>query len=112
MCLYRLGSNGGILSSSVECLSPMKGFPMPAPSFTGRVSENLDPSRRFGCCPQCTEKYEQELAKLIAGQTEKQCSEVKSDGTRQLLPPWLQTAKSSNNDTVQVLRTWSFDTLR
>ncbi|CAO2841717.1 unnamed protein product [Amaranthus hypochondriacus] len=99
--LPRLGSNGGILSSSVECLSPMKGFSTPAPSFTGRVSENLDPSRRFGCCPHCTEKYEQELAKLIAGQTEKQCSEVKSDATRQSLPPWLQTAKLSNNDTVQ-----------
>lgn len=99
--LPRLGSSGGILSSSVECLSPMKGFPMLAPSLTRRVSENLDPSRRFSCCPLCTEKYDQELAKLVAGQTEKQLSEVKSDATRQSLPPWLQNAKLNSNDTVQ-----------
>ncbi|KNA25934.1 hypothetical protein SOVF_002150 [Spinacia oleracea] len=93
--LPRFGSNGGILSSSVECLSPMKGFPMPASSLTRRVSENMDPSRRFSCCPQCTEKYDQELAKL-------QSSEVKSDATQpHSLPPWLQNAKSNSNDTFQ-----------
>lgn len=96
MYMCRFGSNGGILSSSVECLSPMKGFPMPASSLTRRVSENMDPSRRFSCCPQCTEKYDQELAKL-------QSSEVKSDATQpHSLPPWLQNAKSNSNDTFQV----------
>ncbi|XP_021755884.1 protein SUPPRESSOR OF MAX2 1-like [Chenopodium quinoa] len=99
--LPRLGSNGGILSSSVECLSPMKGFPMPASSLTRRVSENVDPTRRFSCCPQCTEKYDQELANVVAGQTEKQSSDVKSDATRQSLPPWLQNAKSNSDETLQ-----------
>lgn len=99
--LPRLGSNGGILSSSVESLSPMKGFSMSASSLTRRVSENLDPSRRFSCCPQCTEKCDLELSKLVAGHTEKQTSEIKSDATRQMLPPWLQNAKSNTNDTFQ-----------
>ncbi|KAL2939780.1 Protein SUPPRESSOR OF MAX2 1 [Bienertia sinuspersici] len=93
--LPRFGSNGGILSSSVECLSPMKGFPMPAPSLTRRVSENLDPSRRFSCCPECTQKYDQEHAVLVAGQSEKSSADGKS------LPPWLQNAKSNTNDVVQ-----------
>ncbi|KAL2940219.1 Protein SUPPRESSOR OF MAX2 1 [Bienertia sinuspersici] len=93
--LPRFGSNGGILSSSVECLSPMKGFPMPAPSLTRRVSENLDPSRRFSCCPECTQKYDQEHAVLVAGQSEKSSADGKS------LPPWLQNAKSNTNVVVQ-----------
>ena len=102
MCLCRLGSNGGILSSSVECLSPMKSFSMHTPSLSGRMFENLDPSKKFSCCPQCTEKYEEELAKVVAGQTEKPSSEVKSDANQQSLPQWLQTAKRNTSDIIQV----------
>ncbi|XP_057545550.1 protein SUPPRESSOR OF MAX2 1-like [Amaranthus tricolor] len=97
----RLGSNGGILSSSVECLSPMKSFSMHTPSLSGRMFENLDPSKKFSCCPQCTEKYEEELAKVVAGQTEKPSSEVKSDANQQSLPQWLQTAKRNTSDIIQ-----------
>lgn len=100
--LPRLGSNGGILSSSVESLSPMKSFPMAAPPLTRRVSENLDPSRKFNCCPQCMESCSQEVAKLSAEQPEKSSSEVISDAaTHHSLPPWLQNAKLRSNDTVQ-----------
>lgn len=95
--LPRLGSNGGILSSSVECLTPMRSFPMAAPPLTRRVSENLDPLRRFSCCPQCTEKCNEDLAKLTAGQAEKSSSEVKSNASEQPLPVWLQSARLSND---------------
>ncbi|XP_074273682.1 protein SUPPRESSOR OF MAX2 1-like [Silene latifolia] len=99
--LPRMGSNGGILSTSVECLSPMKGFTMPATPLTRRVSENLDPLRRFLCCPQCTEKYGQELANLEAEEVDKASSEVKSDANRPTLPPWLQNAKMHADDAVK-----------
>lgn len=101
MCLYRLGSSGGILSTSVECLSPMKGFTLPASPLTRRISENLDTLTRFSCCPQCTEKYGQELAKLEAEEVDKPSSEAKSDGNQQSLPPWLQTAKMHADDAVK-----------
>ncbi|XP_043709094.1 protein SUPPRESSOR OF MAX2 1-like [Telopea speciosissima] len=88
----RLGGNG-ILSSSVESLSPLKSFP-PAPlALARRSSENVDPARRMSCCPQCMENYEQELAKLVAKQFEKSSSEAKPEATRSSLPPWLQMAK-------------------
>ncbi|XP_044472031.1 protein SUPPRESSOR OF MAX2 1-like [Mangifera indica] len=82
----RIGSNGnGILSSSVESLAPLKGFPT-AP--TRRVSENMDPFRRMFCCPQCMQNYEQEVTKL-AKEFEKSSSEV----ARPSLPQWLHNAK-------------------
>ncbi|KAH7569321.1 hypothetical protein JRO89_XS06G0144700 [Xanthoceras sorbifolium] len=87
----RLGSNG-ILSSSVESLSPLKGFPTAAPR---RISENLDPGRRMSCCPQCMQNYEQELAKLAA---ERSSSEVKSEVARPSLPQWLHNAKAQEGD--------------
>ncbi|KAH9611348.1 hypothetical protein KSS87_001972 [Heliosperma pusillum] len=99
--LPRMGSNGGILSTSVECLSPMKGFTMPASPLTRRVSENLDPLRRFLCCPQCTENYGQELAKIEAEELDKASSEVKPDANRPTLPPWLQNAKMHADDAVK-----------
>jgi len=75
----------------------MKSYPMAAPPLTRRISENLDPLRRFSCCPQCTETCNEELAKLAAGQTEKSSSEVKSDASEQSLPFWLQNARLSND---------------
>ncbi|XAR66685.1 hypothetical protein NMG60_11012996 [Bertholletia excelsa] len=87
----RMGANG-ILSSSAGVRSPLKSLPTATNSLPRRVSENLDPSRRMSCCPQCTESYEQELAKLVAKEYEKSSSESK-------LPQWLQNAKVCNDDT-------------
>ncbi|XVF88051.1 hypothetical protein PTKIN_Ptkin19aG0018200 [Pterospermum kingtungense] len=88
----RFGSNG-ILSSSVESLSPLKGFATTA-AQPRQLSENLDPARKTGCCPQCMQNYEQELAKLSAAKEfEKPSSDIKSEATRPVLPQWLQNAK-------------------
>ncbi|PON42154.1 Butenolide signaling repressing protein-like [Parasponia andersonii] len=91
----RLGTNG-ILSSSVESLSPLKGFPTTKLGPPRRLAENLDPSRRTSCCPQCNTSYEQELSKLIAKESGKSSSsDVKSEGAdRPALPQWLQNAKT------------------
>uniref|UniRef100_A0A5B7BEJ3 Clp R domain-containing protein n=1 Tax=Davidia involucrata TaxID=16924 RepID=A0A5B7BEJ3_DAVIN len=92
----RLGANG-IISSSVETLSPLKNF-QTTTALPRRVSENLDLARRMSCCPQCMENYEQELAKLVAKEFEKSSSEVKSEAARPPLPQWLQNAKVHNSD--------------
>lgn len=87
----RLGSNG-ILSSSVESLSPLKGFATTA-AQPRQLSENLDPARKTGCCPQCMQSYEQELTKLLAAKEFEKPSDIKSDSTQPALPQWLQNAK-------------------
>ncbi|KAM4125776.1 hypothetical protein ACB094_01G336500 [Castanea mollissima] len=92
----RLGTNG-ILSSSVESLSPLKGFTGGA-TAPRRLSENLDPARRTSCCPQCMQNYEQELAKILPKEFEKSSSEVKSEAARPQLPQWLQNAKANDDD--------------
>ncbi|XP_057463687.1 protein SUPPRESSOR OF MAX2 1-like [Actinidia eriantha] len=94
----RHGTNG-VLSSSVESLNPLKSFPAPTISLQRRLSENSDPAQRISCCPQCTESYKQELAKLVAKEYEKSSSEVKPEADRTLLPQWLQNAKVLNSDT-------------
>lgn len=93
----RFGTNG-ILSSSVESLSPLKSFSIAPTALPRRVSENPDCARRMNICPQCTESYEQELAKLVAKEYEKSSSEVKSEASKAPLPPWLQNAKVLNSD--------------
>lgn len=93
----RLGSNG-ILSSSVESLSPLKSaFQTTATALPRRVSENLDPARRMSCCPQCLPNYEQEHAKL-SKEFEKSPAEVKSEVARPPLPQWLHNAKAYDGD--------------
>lgn len=96
--MFRLGTNG-FLSNSLEALSPLKGFPTLAPTQPRRLAENLDPTRRTSCCPQCMQNYEQELAKVLPKESEKYSSEFKSDATRPLLPQWLKNAKSQDCDT-------------
>lgn len=91
----RLGTNG-ILSSSVESLSPLKGY---APAKLGLprrpgLSENSDPSRTASCCPVCSHGYEQELAKHVSNEPE---TLVKPEGNRPPLPLWLQNAKSGDH---------------
>ena len=102
MYLCRLGNSGGILSTSVECLTPMKNFTMGGPPLTRRPSENSDSLRKFKCCPQCTDKYTQELAKLETEDLDKSSPEIKLDSNRSSLPPWLQNAKLHADESTQV----------
>ncbi|TYH14982.1 hypothetical protein ES288_A05G007900v1 [Gossypium darwinii] len=93
----RLGSNG-ILGSPVESLSPLKGFATTAPQ-PRQPSENFDPTRKTGCCPQCMQNYKQDLTKLLAAKEhEQRSSDFKSEPTRPALPQWLQNAKAHDSD--------------
>ena len=92
----RLGTNG-ILGSSLEPLSPLRGFPPVAIAPPrARAPESLDPARRTTCCPQCMQNYEQELADVLK-EIEKSDSEVKPEAARPSLPQWLQSAKSNSD---------------
>ncbi|XVE98692.1 hypothetical protein REPUB_Repub03eG0129800 [Reevesia pubescens] len=104
----RLGSNG-ILSSSVESLFSSKGFATTA-AQPRQVYENLDRARKTGCCPQCMQNYEQELAKLLAAKEfEKPSSDIKSESTQPALPQWLQNAKAHDSDVKTVDQTQTKD---
>ncbi|CAI9782983.1 unnamed protein product [Fraxinus pennsylvanica] len=85
-----------LLSNPVENLSPLKSVPTPHPSLTRRVSENVDLSRRTSFCPQCSDNYEKELAKLVA--IEKSFKEAKEEAIRPSLPLWLKNAKLQSSD--------------
>ncbi|PPD74681.1 hypothetical protein GOBAR_DD28374 [Gossypium barbadense] len=92
-----LGSNG-ILGSSVESLSPLKGFATTA-AQPRQPSENFDPTRKTGCCPQCMQNYKQDLTRLLAAKEhEQRSSDFKSEPTRPALPQWLQNAKAHDSD--------------
>ncbi|GKV18193.1 hypothetical protein SLEP1_g28611 [Rubroshorea leprosula] len=82
----------GLLSNSIESLSPLKGFATAQPR---RPSENMDPTQKISCCPQCTQNYDQELAKLTAA---KESEKSSSEATQPTLPQWLQTAKAQGSD--------------
>lgn len=90
----RLGGSNGILSSSVGSLTPLKSLPMGGTALPPRRQpENRDQIRGATiCCPVCMEKYEQELAKLVANEFEKSSSDSKPE-VQQNLPQWMQTAK-------------------
>ncbi|XP_077238253.1 double Clp-N motif-containing P-loop nucleoside triphosphate hydrolases superfamily protein [Tasmannia lanceolata] len=91
----RLRGNG-ILSSSVESLTPIKGFPIEGTTCsTKRQSENTDPAREVNCCPTCLKNYEHELTKLLGKECEKPTSDAKPE-SRQPLPQWMQIAKLNN----------------
>lgn len=62
------------------------------PAFPRRIPENVDPPRRTSCCPQCLDKYEEEL-KLLTKEFENVSSEKKSEAAKPPLPMWLQNAK-------------------
>ncbi|KAF3775480.1 Chaperone protein [Nymphaea thermarum] len=94
----RIGGNG-ILSSSVESLSPIKGL-QGNPFLSRKLAENGDSgsARKMNCCPSCMENYEKELANLVADVFEKSASDAKQEEqqNQQQLPQWLQLAKSEN----------------
>lgn len=93
----RLGTNG-ILGSSLESFSPLKGFSSAAITQPKRVSESVDPARTATCCPQCMQNYEKEVADMVK-EIEKSDSEVKAEAARPPLPQWLQNAKTSDDQT-------------
>lgn len=97
LLIFRLGNNG-ILSSSVESLSPLKGFTTVSIAPPRHLYENLDPATRMSCCPQCMQNYEQELAKIVPKEVEKSSSEVKAEAAQPPLPQWLKKAKSQDGD--------------
>ena len=97
--IIRLGSNG-ILGTSLESLSPLKAFPTTTITPPRRASENTDSAGVSGCCPQCTQNYEQELADILK-ENEKSDTESKSEAARPALPQWLQ--KATNNDNAKVM---------
>ncbi|GLT97562.1 hypothetical protein SLE2022_151200 [Rubroshorea leprosula] len=90
----RFGSNG-ILINSVESLSPLKGFATATTAQPRCLSENVDPARKIGCCPQCTQNYEKELATLVAA---KEFENSSPEATQPTLPQWLQNAKAQGSD--------------
>ncbi|KAI8565787.1 hypothetical protein RHMOL_Rhmol03G0288800 [Rhododendron molle] len=93
----RLGASP-VFGNSVESRIPLKSFPSTTTDLLNHVRENLDPTGRIGCCPQCTQNYERELAKLVAKEYENSSSEAKSDAPQPPLPPWMQNAKGLNID--------------
>ena len=105
---FRVGSTA-ILSSSVESLSPLKSFATSATPAPRYISQNADPARKLTCCPQCSENYEKDLAKLVAKEFEKSSSEVKAQEAQPSLPQWLKNAKAlgseaKTTDLLQVLK--------
>ncbi|KAK8501263.1 hypothetical protein V6N13_026967 [Hibiscus sabdariffa] len=104
----RLGSNG-ILGSSVESLSPLKGFATTT-AQPRQPSDNFDPARKTGCCPQCMQNYKQDLAKLLAAkEIEERSSDIRSESTLPALPAWLQNAKAHDSDVKTVVQTQTKD---
>ncbi|MCD9561462.1 hypothetical protein HAX54_020585 [Datura stramonium] len=91
----RLG-NERILGSSLDPLNSLRSFTGPVPALPRRVPENLNPRLRTSCCPQCKEKFDRELAKLVS-EFENSSSEGKSESPRPQLPQWLQSAKLKND---------------
>ncbi|CAN4113349.1 unnamed protein product [Withania somnifera] len=85
--------------SSVDTLNQLKSFPGLVPALPRRVPESLNPRLRTSCCPQCKEKYEHELAKLVS-EFENSSSEAESESPRPQLPQWLQSAKLKNDSKV------------
>ncbi|KAI4335468.1 hypothetical protein L6164_014112 [Bauhinia variegata] len=96
----RLGTNG-ILGSSLESLSPLKGLPTATITPLRRAFEDLDPALKTTCCQQCMQNYWQELA-AVSKEIEKSDSEIKSETARPPLPQWLQNAKT-NSDNAKVM---------
>ncbi|XP_010914088.4 protein SUPPRESSOR OF MAX2 1-like [Elaeis guineensis] len=96
----RFGGNG-ILSSSVESLSPLKGFQAMSPDNIPpcRPPERTNSSHQISLCKLCTENYERELAKLVSSEFEKSSSESRPE-SRQALPHWLQLGTPNCTKTI------------
>ncbi|XP_016511300.2 protein SUPPRESSOR OF MAX2 1A-like [Nicotiana tabacum] len=99
----RLG-NERILGNSLDPMNPLKSFSAtPVPALLRRLPENSNPRLRTSCCPQCKEKFEHELAKLVSEFENSSAEEAKSESPRPQLPQWLQNAKLKNDTKVTTL---------
>ncbi|KAM7511708.1 hypothetical protein LguiB_010583 [Lonicera macranthoides] len=78
----RPGPNG-ILNSSIESLNPLKNLSTATNAL----------ARKATFCPQCSQNYRQELAKLVANDSDILSSEVKIETAKPPLPQWLQNTK-------------------
>ncbi|PHT81533.1 hypothetical protein T459_14548 [Capsicum annuum] len=94
--------NERILGSSLDPLNLLKSFTGPVPALPTRMPENVNPRLRTSCFPQCKEKYDLELAKLVS-EFENSSSEAKLESPRPQLPQWLQSAKLKNDSNVTSL---------
>uniref|UniRef100_A0A7N0TH68 Clp R domain-containing protein n=1 Tax=Kalanchoe fedtschenkoi TaxID=63787 RepID=A0A7N0TH68_KALFE len=87
----RLGTTG--IHAAAQSLSPLKNLiTIPNASFA-RATENINSAQSMKCCPQCTQKYEQELAETATNASVLSSSES-SEAAPQSLPFWLQNAKA------------------
>ncbi|PHU07223.1 Serine--tRNA ligase [Capsicum chinense] len=88
MYFFRIG-NERLLGSSFNPLNPLKSFITPVPALPRCMRENLNPRLRTSRYPQCKEKYDLELAKLIS-EFENSSYEAKFEYPRPQLPQWLK----------------------
>ncbi|CAI9098686.1 OLC1v1035375C1 [Oldenlandia corymbosa var. corymbosa] len=86
-----------ILGNSTDPLNSLKKMPLLNPALSRAASEKVDPARKISCCPQCLEKYEQELT-LMRKELENSSPDKKSEPApaQTSLPQWLQNAKLGN----------------
>ncbi|KAF3612870.1 hypothetical protein FXO38_36570 [Capsicum annuum] len=84
MYYFRL-RNERILRSSFNPLNSLKSFTGLVPALPRRMLENVNPRLRMSRCPQCKEKYDLELAKLVS-EFENLSSEAKLESPRPQLP--------------------------
>ncbi|PHT72615.1 hypothetical protein T459_23400 [Capsicum annuum] len=95
MYFFRIG-NERLLGSSFNPSNPLKSFIAPLPALPRCMLENVNPRLRTSRCPQCKEKYDLELAKLIS-EFENSSYEAKLESPRPQLPQWLKSAKLMND---------------
>ena len=99
MMISRLGTTG-FMSNSFESLSSstlMKSFPTVVPIAPRKqLPDNTDPARKTNLCNQCSQNYEQELAKHVPKNLEKPSTDDVEATNQQSLPPWLKNATTND----------------
>ncbi|THU58324.1 hypothetical protein C4D60_Mb03t13000 [Musa balbisiana] len=92
--------SGGVLGDSVGTSAPAKGLMgMGAAAVaSSRPPESTIPSQRTALCPLCLERYELELAKLVAKESD---YSTKTEAGQTLLPQWLRGGTESSSAPLQ-----------
>ncbi|KAG9148739.1 hypothetical protein Leryth_013417 [Lithospermum erythrorhizon] len=85
-----------LLGNPWEHLNGLNSFPTPTSTLSSRLSESSNATKNSSCCPQCLEKYEEELADF-AKEFENSCYDEKLEATPTQLPQWLRNAKIQDN---------------
>lgn len=90
-----------MLGDSVGTSAPAKGLMgMGAAAVaSSRPPESTIPSQRTTLCPLCLERYELELAKLVAKESD---YSTKTEAGQTLLPQWLRGGTESSSAPLQV----------